>query len=243
MPLAALVLAACLSTASLVAQSAAPAPDPLISFLTGRWEGTGTILGQPARVELEWAPVLGDRFARLTWVSQIGPAPKTQRFEGHAYYSRLRPEGQDPRDVVRLERDGAADQRRDRRASWGLPFSAGRGLGHAGDRAGRDHLPPPLARPARGRRSRARQERRVARVRTLDAAPDSLAARAAGAASRRPGTLPVFRLRSLVSTEGRDAPGRQGTTTENTQSIRGRSNEARRDAARAECHKTSETRH
>lgn len=94
MPLAALVLAACLSTASLVAQSAAPAPDPLISFLTGRWEGTGTILGQPARVELEWAPVLGDRFARLTWVSQIGPAPKTQRFEGHAYYSRLRPEGQ-----------------------------------------------------------------------------------------------------------------------------------------------------
>ena len=68
--------------------STSPPPDPRLTFMTGRWGGTGTILGQPARVELEWAPVLGDRFARLTWVSHIGAAPKSQRFEGHAYYQR-----------------------------------------------------------------------------------------------------------------------------------------------------------
>ena len=62
-----------------------PVPDPL-AFLAGRWEGTGTILGQPARAELEWTTVLAGRFSRLIWVSHIGAAPKTQRFEGHAYY-------------------------------------------------------------------------------------------------------------------------------------------------------------
>jgi hypothetical protein len=64
-------------------------PDPMLTFMTGRWEGTGTILGQPARVELDWTAVLGDRFARLTWVSHIGAAEKVQRFEGHAYYQRM----------------------------------------------------------------------------------------------------------------------------------------------------------
>lgn len=90
MHLAALVVAVCAAAASLSAQSPTP-PDPLIAFLTGRWEGTGTILGQPARVELEWAPVLGDRFARLTWVSHIGAGDTVQRFEGHAYYRRMPP--------------------------------------------------------------------------------------------------------------------------------------------------------
>jgi hypothetical protein len=66
--------------------STPPPPDPMLTFMTGRWEGTGTILGQPARVELDWRSVLGDRFARLTWVSHIGAAAKSQRFEGHAYY-------------------------------------------------------------------------------------------------------------------------------------------------------------
>jgi hypothetical protein len=87
MRLAALVLAVSVVATSIGAQAPSPS-DPLSAFLTGRWEGTGTILGQPARVELEWAPVLSDRFARLTWVSHIGAAPKTQRFEGHAYYQR-----------------------------------------------------------------------------------------------------------------------------------------------------------
>jgi hypothetical protein len=90
MHLAALALLALTVGGTSIAQPAStpPPPDPLLTFMTGRWAGTGTILGQPARVELEWTPVLGDRFARLTWVSHIGAAPKTQRFEGHAYYQR-----------------------------------------------------------------------------------------------------------------------------------------------------------
>jgi len=74
---------------TVAAQPAASAPpDPIVDFMTGRWEGTGTILGQPARAKLDWTPVLGGRFARLTWLSHIGVAPKVQRFEGHAYYQR-----------------------------------------------------------------------------------------------------------------------------------------------------------
>ena len=90
MRLAVLALVGLTSGQLAVAQpaSATLPPDALITFMTGRWEGAGSILGQPARVELEWAPVLGDRFARLTWVSHIGAAPKSQRFEGHAYYQR-----------------------------------------------------------------------------------------------------------------------------------------------------------
>ena len=71
-----------------------PAPDPLHDLFAGRWHGEGTILGQPARVELSVERVLDGRFTRLHWVSHIGPPPKTQRFEGHAYYSRLSPAGQ-----------------------------------------------------------------------------------------------------------------------------------------------------
>jgi hypothetical protein len=61
-------------------------PDPVPAALAGRWEGSGTILGQASRVELEWVPVLDGHFTRLTFVSHIGPAPATRRFEGHAYY-------------------------------------------------------------------------------------------------------------------------------------------------------------
>lgn len=65
-----------------------PPPDPIHDLLVGRWEGTGTILGQASRVELTVDRALDGRFTRLVWVSHIGPPPKTQRFEGHAYYSR-----------------------------------------------------------------------------------------------------------------------------------------------------------
>jgi hypothetical protein len=93
MRMALLVLVALTAGRTAIAQPAStpPPPDPMLTFMTGRWEGTGTILGQPARVELEWTPVLGDRFARLTWVSHIGAAPNSQRFEGHAYYQRMAP--------------------------------------------------------------------------------------------------------------------------------------------------------
>jgi hypothetical protein len=70
-----------------------PAPDPIFDLFAGRWEGTGTILGQASRAELTVERVLDGRFTRLLWLSHIGAPPKTQRFEGHAYYSRLRPGG------------------------------------------------------------------------------------------------------------------------------------------------------
>lgn len=87
-------LLACLTlaiAAPLGAQSTTPPPpppDPLHDRFAGRWAGTGTILGQPSRVELTVERTLDGRFTRLVWVSHIGPPPKTQRFEGHAYYSR-----------------------------------------------------------------------------------------------------------------------------------------------------------
>lgn len=91
-----IVLAVLSLAAPLAAQSTPPppAPDPIYGLFAGRWEGTGTILGQAARVELTVERALDDRFTRLLWVSHIGPPPKTQRFEGHAYYSRLHPAGQ-----------------------------------------------------------------------------------------------------------------------------------------------------
>ena len=85
MRLAAALLTLALS-ASPDAQTTAPSPDAIHDLLAGRWAGSGTILGQPSRVELAVERVLDGRFTRLTWVSHIGPAPKTQRFEGHAYY-------------------------------------------------------------------------------------------------------------------------------------------------------------
>jgi hypothetical protein len=80
-------------TAPVLAQPAVgPASFGVLTQLEGRWEGTGVILGQASRVQMEWAPALNARFMRLTFVSHIGPAPKTQRFEGHAYYQ---PAGED----------------------------------------------------------------------------------------------------------------------------------------------------
>lgn len=69
-----------------------PADVPaLLARLEGAWRGDGTILGQPAAVEMQWAPVLDRAFLRLTWVSHIGAPPKTMRFEGQAYYRRTGP--------------------------------------------------------------------------------------------------------------------------------------------------------
>ena len=58
------LLAAAWVTGPTHAQPARPRrrSPTLLAFLTGRWDGTGTILGQPARAELEWTPVLDGRF-------------------------------------------------------------------------------------------------------------------------------------------------------------------------------------
>ena len=54
---------------------------------------------------------------------------------------------------------------------------------------------------------------------------------------------PVSRPRSPVNTEGGDAPGAQGARRAHTGSMQPTSNAAPRDAAPAECNRTSGTRH
>jgi hypothetical protein len=61
-------------------------PDPLLSRLAGNWAGTGTVLNQPAKIEMEWAWQLNGQFLKLSFKNQMGTAPKTTAFEGHAYY-------------------------------------------------------------------------------------------------------------------------------------------------------------
>jgi hypothetical protein len=75
-----------IATSAVTQAPDAGAQDPVVARLVGRWEGTGTILGQPSQVKMEWARVLGDRFLKLTFESHIGAPPKARRFEGHAYY-------------------------------------------------------------------------------------------------------------------------------------------------------------
>jgi hypothetical protein len=83
-----------LVTAS-VASSAQPSPatpatslPAFLSRLDGQWQGSGTILGQPARIEMRWAVALDDAFHHLTWVSRIGAGATPRRFEGQAFYGR-----------------------------------------------------------------------------------------------------------------------------------------------------------
>lgn len=71
--------------------SGQPAPDPMLERLEGRWSGEGTVLNQPARIDMEWTWALGGRFLRLTFRNAMGSAPGTQIFEGHAYYRATEP--------------------------------------------------------------------------------------------------------------------------------------------------------
>jgi hypothetical protein len=60
--------------------------DPLLSRLAGTWAGTGTVLDQPAKIEMEWAWQLNGQFLKLSFKNQMGTAPRINVFEGHAYY-------------------------------------------------------------------------------------------------------------------------------------------------------------
>ncbi|HWI17237.1 MAG TPA: hypothetical protein VNT81_05795 [Vicinamibacterales bacterium] len=62
------------------------APDALLGRLAGQWAGTGTVLNQPAKIEMAWTWELGGRFLKLTFRNEMGTAPKLSVFEGHAYY-------------------------------------------------------------------------------------------------------------------------------------------------------------
>lgn len=60
--------------------------DPLLSRLAGKWAGRGTVLNQPATIEMEWEWQLSGQFLKLTFKNHMGTAPKINVFEGHAYY-------------------------------------------------------------------------------------------------------------------------------------------------------------
>lgn len=60
--------------------------DPLLSRLAGQWTGAGTVLNQPAKIQMEWAWELSGQFLKLTFRNEFGTAPKVNVFEGHAYY-------------------------------------------------------------------------------------------------------------------------------------------------------------
>jgi hypothetical protein len=62
------------------------APDSLLTRLAGQWSGTGTVLNQPAKIEMAWTWELGGRFLKLSFRNEMGTAPKLSVFEGHAYY-------------------------------------------------------------------------------------------------------------------------------------------------------------
>jgi hypothetical protein len=113
------------SLSDAVAQAQRPVMPALMSQLDGAWRGSGTILGQPSRVEMQWQPALDGRFVRLTFVSHIGPEPRSQRFEGHAYYQataeggRLRASWFDSSGLVRpVEAVATTDTLV---ATWGTP--------------------------------------------------------------------------------------------------------------------------
>lgn len=72
--------------AGLIAQTG---QDPLLSQLAGKWSGCGTVLDQPAQIEMEWSWELSGQFLKLTFTNVMGSAPKTNTFAGHAYYRAL----------------------------------------------------------------------------------------------------------------------------------------------------------
>lgn len=63
-----------------------PGRDAFLSRLEGRWSGTGTVLGQPSKIEMEWSWTLGGQFFYLTFRNEMGSADKSMVFEGRAYY-------------------------------------------------------------------------------------------------------------------------------------------------------------
>ena len=58
---------------SLIARFGAQTPgDPLLSRLAGTWAGAGTVLNQPAQIEMEWTWQLNGQFLKLSFKNQMG---------------------------------------------------------------------------------------------------------------------------------------------------------------------------
>ena len=81
-----LVLAAALATPFDVVQGGQAGTDPLLSRLAGQWTGAGTVLNQPAKIQMAWSRELGGQFLKLSFRNEMGTAPTINVFEGHAYY-------------------------------------------------------------------------------------------------------------------------------------------------------------
>jgi hypothetical protein len=71
-----------------LAADRAPKPDPLdvLRPFVGTWSGRATLHGAPARLELRFERVLGDRFVRLQHRSTLETPAGPQVFEGLALY-------------------------------------------------------------------------------------------------------------------------------------------------------------
>lgn len=67
----------------LVASPLAAQETGALAWLEGRWQGPGTMFGNPSEAVLDVRPALGGRFLELSW--------RAGRFEGRAFY---RPDGE-----------------------------------------------------------------------------------------------------------------------------------------------------
>lgn len=64
--------------------------DTVLNRFNGTWQGDGKAFGMPARLELKWEWVLGNRFLRLSLRNEMrGANDQAQVFEGHAYYQSI----------------------------------------------------------------------------------------------------------------------------------------------------------
>ena len=88
--LAALLLCFAIAGAASAEESASARA---LAALVGTWEGEGTTSDMPSRQRLQWEPVLGGKFVRLTLDNRMEtPDQKEWHFEAQALY-RVLPDG------------------------------------------------------------------------------------------------------------------------------------------------------
>lgn len=98
--------------------------DPLLSRLEGRWEGSGTVLGQAASLTMQWQWTLDGRFLELTFRNDMAGPSGSRRFEARAYY---RPSGDGRYRGIWVDNSGAIRPIEARAegealvATWGTP--------------------------------------------------------------------------------------------------------------------------
>ena len=64
--------------------------DDVASRFAGDWNGSGVAFQRPSKPKMKWEPVLGGKFLKLTYKTEMQSAKGEPRlFEGHAYYKSL----------------------------------------------------------------------------------------------------------------------------------------------------------